>query len=270
MNVSVLTYHSINISGNEYHNNDHIALESDLKLFAKLNIKIISAYDLVNWIYGNTQIDETQDYVALTFDDGSELDYSDWQHPTCGFQNSFYTLLKNHHDDTGQFVHATSFVIASPDARKILETTCLGGYKMWGDKWWQAAEDSQILSIENHSWDHLHPTIDVVKQSNNLKGDFSAVDNFQDAQNQIQASCDYINSKLVGINKHSTLFAYPYGDYNTYMTEEYFPKQQNEIKAAFTCQPKKVTNNTNVWKIPRYVCGADWHSTDELENILTT
>jgi len=66
-----------------------------------------------------------------------------------------------------------------------------------------------------------------------------------------------------------SLFAYPYGHYNQYLTEEYFPKQQNQIKAAFTCIPQPVIQATNIWKIPRYVCGDNWKSVVELKNIIT-
>ena len=266
MKIPILTYHATNISGNEYHTNDHIALEQDLKLFIELDIHIISAKELVEWVNGFIGLDNSKKYVVLTFDDGSELDYTDWDHPTCGFQKSFFTLLRNHKEMNKCEVHATSFVIASPYARKILEQTCLGGYPMWGDSWWQLAEDSGLISIENHSWDHLHPTLDKVMQKNNLKGDFSVIEIHADADQQITQSSEYIDSRI--IDKNICLFAYPYGDFNSYLTEEFFPKSQNTIIGCFTCKPKHVEKNTNIWKVPRYVCGLDWRSNRSLANII--
>jgi len=266
MKIPVLTYHATNIFGNDYNTNDHLAFAQDLNLIKKHKISILSAHNLVSWLNGKSQLDESKRYVVLTFDDGSELDFTDWQHPTCGFQLSFYTLMKEYSLTSKNFIHATSFVIASDDARKTLEQTCLGGYQMWGDKWWQEAEDNQLISIENHSWDHLHPTLDVVKQADNLKGDFSQINSFEDANNQIALSSEYINSQVK--NKKTSLFAYPYGDFNDYLTEEYFPQSQNSIVGAFTCEPKHVTQQSHAWKIPRYVCGSDWKSLDQLELIL--
>ena len=48
--------------------------------------------------------------------------------------------------------------------------------------------------------------------------------------------------------------AYPYGDYNSYLIECYFPKEQSQIQAAFTCEQSHVSKDTNKWKIPRYGC----------------
>ena len=262
MQIPVLTYHSTNISGNDYHTNDHIALRSDLNTIAQLGVSILSAHDLVKWIKGELVLDDKKKYTVLTFDDGIMLDYLDWQHPHHGFQSSFYNLLKAHED----YSHGTSFVIASPKDRKILETTCMGGYSIWSDDWWQAAEDSQLISIENHSWDHLHETLETVAQKDNLKGNFKNIMTFDDAQQQIQQSSTYINSQLK--NKKTRLFAYPCGDYNSYLVDEYFPKQQDEIIAAFSCEPFHASKQSNIWKIPRYMCGLHWKNDSEFRKII--
>lgn len=262
MHIPVFTYHSSNISGNDYHTNDHIALRSDLNSITQLGVKIISAHNLVKWLKGELDLDLKEKYAVLTFDDGLMLDYLDWQHPKHGFQSSFYKILKEHSDD----VHATSFVIASPNVRKILEQTCMGGHPIWSDDWWQAAEDSQLLSIENHSWDHLHKTLDTVFQKDNLKGDFKKITTFEEAENQIKQSSNYINSQIK--NKRTTLFAYPYGDYNDYLVDNYFPHLQNEIAAAFSCEPCHVSKQSNIWKVPRYMCGLHWKSEAEFKKII--
>jgi len=263
MNIPVLTYHSTNILGNEYHNNDHIAFGRDLTLIQSMDLKILPAYQLVQWLLGKLILDPNKRYVTLTFDDGCELDYIDWKHPKFGNQNSFYTLMK----DYSNFIHATSFVIASPNDRKILEQTCLEGHPIWGDAWWQHAENSGIFAIENHSWDHLHETLDNVKQQNNEKGDFKKINTLEDASHQILWSANYIDSKIE--NKSSKLFAYPYGHFNKFLVEDFFPLNQDKIQACFTCEPQYSNRQSNIWKIPRFVCGENWKSIKELEYILS-
>ncbi len=257
MKIPVLAYHSANIAGNEYHNNDHIAIRDDLETIHANGIKILSASDLVSWLHKKLTLNPQQQYVVLTFDDGVELDFIDWVHPEYGLQKSFYSNLINKEQTT----HATCFVIASPTARAILEKTCMNGNPLMGERWWAEAEKSGIISIENHSWDHLHDSLEHVDQENNLKGDFSQIQTFQDANRQIGRSCQYINNILV--DKKTTLFAYPYGHYNDYLITNYFPNQQSEIIAAFSCDPEHVCLSSNTWKIPRYVCGLNWKSSEE-------
>lgn len=262
MKIPVLTYHSTNISGNDYHNNDHVALQKDLTLFKELNIEVLSTNILIEWLQGNINLNNNKKYVVLTFDDGCELDFLDWQHPQFGFQQSFYSILKAY----DQYVHATSFVIASKNVRTILEQTCLDGHNLWGDEWWQDAEDSGLIAIENHSWDHLHSTLDEVKQKDNIKGDFTQILTKPDADEQILKASEYINSRIN--NKICRFFAYPYGHVNSYLRDTYFLKQQNIIKAAFSCEPQHVLFSTNIWDIPRYVCGLDWKNKAQLCTIL--
>jgi peptidoglycan/xylan/chitin deacetylase (PgdA/CDA1 family) len=261
MEIPVLTYHSTNISGSSYHNNDHLALKQDLESLKLWNIEILSADMLVDWLKGHVTLDMKKKYTVITFDDGCELDFSDWHHPQFGLQQSFYSTLKA----CDQYVHATAFVIASATARAVLEKTCLDGHKIWGDEWWQKAEDSALISIENHSWDHLHTTLKSVKQQDNLKGDFTQILINTDANEQIIKASEYINSKI--INKTCRLFAYPFGHINPYLRDTYFPKQQKTIRAAFSCGAQHVISSTNIWDIPRYVCGLDWKSETELKSI---
>ncbi len=201
MKIPVLTYHANNITGNDYHTNDLVALKYDLQLFDKLNLTVISTHTLIKWLNKEVNLDTSNNYLVLTFDDGTELDLWDWQHPYQGFQKSAFTLMQEFKQTTGRYIHATSFVIASPETRAILEKTCLAGHKIWGDSWWQEAEESSILSIENHSWDHLHHTIENVYQKDNIKGDFSVIDTQDDAMKQIIDASSYINSQIK--NKHT-------------------------------------------------------------------
>ena len=261
MKIPVLTYHSTNIDGNTYQRNDLIAFKQDLELINALNVEIISTHRLVAWVRGEIELDESLNYVVLTFDDGCELDFWDWQHPIHGQQQSFYSSMKAYDGD----IHATSFVIASKQARNTLAETCTAGFQIWGGGWWKKAENTGLFSIENHSWDHLHTSLDTVNQQNNEKGDFTKIITLDDADSQIKEATRYINSQ---INNKVTLFAYPYGHYNPYLTETYFANQQSSIKAAFTCDANRVNQRTNIWSIPRYVCGQHWKSSAELEIIL--
>lgn len=262
MKIPVLTYHSTNIFGNTYQTNDLIAFKEDLTLIKELAVEIISAHDLVKWLQGLLNLDESKSYVVLTFDDGCELDFYDWQHPTHGQQYSFYSSIQSF----GGSIHVTSFVIASKQARSILVQTCTAGHEIWGDDWWQQAEKSGQFSIENHSWDHLHTTLSEVKQQNNEKGDFTKILNLADATAQFKDASDYIDSRIQ--HKQTQLFAYPFGHYNDYLSDDYLPKQQDGIIAAFTCEAESVLKETNIWKIPRYVCGQNWKTSEQLKQIL--
>jgi len=266
MKIPVLTYHANNITGNEYQTNDLVALKQDLRLFDELDMTIISSHILVQWLKQEINLDKSKNYLVLTFDDGTELDFWDWQHPYQGFQKSAYTLMKEFQTATRRYIHATSFVIASPEVRATLEKTCLAGHKIWGDAWWQEAENSSIMSIENHSWDHVHETIEHVYQKDNIKGDFSVIDTQEEAKQQIVEASKYINSKIK--NKSVSLFAYPYGDINDFLTENFLQNHENGIAGAFTCVPQHTYQDTHRWKIPRYVCGADWKNINELRTIL--
>lgn len=265
MQIPVLTYHSNNVDGNEYHNNDHVAFELDLQLISKLGYEIISTHELVS-ILKEKAGSSKKKYVCLTFDDGSDMDYHDWEHPFHGYQKSFLTMMQDFKNETGQNIHATSFVIADPQARAELTNTCTAGYPIWNSDWWKEAEKSGMLSIENHSWDHVHSTLKNTKTQKNIKGDFSGVDSFLDAKTQIAEASRFINSVIVG--KKISLFAYPYGHFNDYLVKQYFPYEQSEIIAAFTCEPQFVTQDTNLWLIPRFVCGSHWKSSNGLRKIL--
>lgn len=262
MKIPVLTYHSTNIDGNDYHNNDHVAFAQDLQTIRSAGINIISAHKLVEWLQGDLSLDASQKYVVLTFDDGCELDYLDWHHPAHGIQSSFYSLMQSYETD----IHATSFVIASPQDRMILQDTCLAGHKIWGHHWWREVEHSGLISIENHSWDHVHMTLPRVQQKDNIKGDFKCIDTFSEADAQIGQATAFIESIISG--KSVSLFAYPYGHYNRYLTEEYLPHRQNKISAAFSCDDSYVKPNSHLWNIPRFVCGLHWRNAPQLLDIV--
>jgi hypothetical protein len=109
--------------------------------------------------------------VALSCDDGTTLDWENFSHPHHGQQISFAEILREHmlitHDERSHLL--TSFVIASPTARKQIDAGCHAGYELSIEKWWKSAAMTGLIAIENHSWDHLHPCIDVVSQRENKR-----------------------------------------------------------------------------------------------------
>ncbi len=270
LKIPVLTYHGMNINKNTYAENDHLALASDLETISELGLKVIPLSRVVDWHQGSLPDEEVFRTVAITFDDGSWFDYYDLDHPTCGVQRSMLNILKdfNLRNVSGHMAHVTSFVISSPQARSSLDKSCMIGKDWWGDQWWMDAVSSGIMDVECHSWDHVHPELDNVAQQNQIKGDFSQVKSFNDSEFQFTKAGEYIGSVL---GNRPSLFAYPYGSASDYVVNEYLPKYQSRhrFRAAFTTEPKAVSKADNKWLLPRFVCGHDWRSPQELIEILT-
>lgn len=167
-------------------------------------------------------------------------------------------------------LHATSFVIASAEARDTMDRICILGRGWMSDRWWQPAVESGFLHVANHSWDHCHDSLSVIAQRDQMKGTFVGVDTQHDADRQIKAAAASIAN--IAPNPGISLFAYPYGQSNRYLLEEYLPHQAKSnlpfVTAAFTTEPAPATRATNRWQIPRYVCGYHWKSADDLKAIL--
>lgn len=270
LKIPVLAYHSANISGNDYHTNDHIALFHDLETLNQLGYQIIPAKWLVDWLAGHRFLDQTGRYVVLTFDDGVSLDFHDWEHPEYGMQQSLFNILKrfaSQYSELQPHVHASSFVIASKQARQNIQENALEGHPLLGDDWWAAAEKTQLLSIENHSWDHNHSDCEKTPQKSGITGCFDVIDSYEECDQEIRQASEYIGHAT---EKNSFLFAYPWGQYSEYTASEYFPNFQNQhcVKAAFTTEPELTHSQTNKWLIPRYVCGEHWQSTKEFIDII--
>lgn len=267
MSIPVLAYHGVNIHRNDYAGNDHIALREDLKLIRRLGLRVIPSRRIADWVSGNVADADVSGGVGISFDDGSWFDWHDLEHPSCGPQRSMVGILRDFGRETGQAACATSFVIASPEARGTLDKTCLIGRGWWGDEWWRHAVREGLIEIGNHSWDHLHPTLETVAHSRNVKDDFLAVDNLEDARRQVVAASREIARRS---GRKACLFAYPCGQAPDYLVEDYLPGYLHEhgLIAAFTTEPRRVRRDDNVWRLPRLVCGEAWNSPEELEGIL--
>jgi peptidoglycan/xylan/chitin deacetylase (PgdA/CDA1 family) len=271
--LPILTYHALNIDGNAYLGNDHIAFREDLSLLTALGWRIVPLVEVARLLESpeETWPDKC---VAITFDDGTNFDAEDLAYPPAGLQRSMLNIMRDFqlaHPGAQPTMHATSFVIASKEARDTMDRSRILGRGWMSDNWWQASVASGLFHIANHSWDHCHDSLTRIAQRDQLKGTFAGVDNKTDADAQISAAAAFIAT--IAPNPGVNLFAYPYGVANAYLLEEYLPQQAATgfgqfVRAAFSTEPAPVTRETNRWWIPRYVCGHHWKSADGLKAIL--
>ena len=267
MKALVITYHSHNISGADYATNDHVVLASDLRTLTAAGARIVPLARIVGALRAGLDGPADELLVGLTFDDGPEFDFSDFLHPRFGPQRSFFNVLRDFVGEPGTAqpeLHATSFVIASREARAAMARAEDCGYPDrpgWlGDAWWKDAAASGLVAIGNHSWDHVHhaaPRIAIVAEE---RDDFTRVASYVDADREIRARaaapCEY--------------FAYPFGHVNRFLIEDYMPSRAPEhgMAAAFGVDGRPLARGDSVWNIPRAVCGYHWRSPQELRELL--
>jgi hypothetical protein len=264
--VPILTYHGNGINGTGYADNDLVAFRQDLQLLRELGWQVISMDELFRWYDGQLEDEQMLNKVVLTCDDGTWFDFYDLDHPSCGPQQSLYSSLQEHQKLTSQPVHMTNFVIVSPAAREVLDQQCLIGHGWWGDDWWLLAQQSGLMSIANHSWDHNHGLFD----NNNSNDDtFIEIDDLAGCDRQIKQAQAFLRDKM-GADFHCPYFAYPYGDYSEYLKTEYLPGcgKQLGLVAAFTTENAYVSRQTDRWAMPRFVCNHHWKSVEQLADIL--
>lgn len=256
----VLCYHSTNVNGCGYADNDHVALRADLAAIEARGLHIVPAVDAV------LRPEAAEPRVVLTCDDGSTLDALDFEHPVHGRQDSFLRILREHHAAGGQLAEMASFVIASPAARAELDRKDFLSLNVWHDEWWPEAAASAYLSIENHSWDHNHPSLERSVQRDNRRGSFRVIDTLADAKAEIAQASDYIERRC---GRRPQLFAYPWGEANDYLVDEFFPRHAAELglRGAFITSGDTRTA-CGPWQIPRLVCGTDWRSPAEFSALL--
>jgi peptidoglycan/xylan/chitin deacetylase (PgdA/CDA1 family) len=268
--VPVLTYHAVNIAGNEYATNDHVAFAEDLELLASLGCRIVPAERVAAAVSEGRPL-EGDKLVALTLDDGTDFDFRDLDHPQWGPQRSMFGIAGDHrarragaHGD----VHVTSFVIVSREARIELDRTCLVGRGWWTDGWWTDAVASGRWAIANHSLDHNHPALLHCAAGDAARGSFLGISDFDAAEAEIAEAAAMLRDRAP--NPGASLFAYPYGDASDYLVREYFPAHHRRIgvAAAFGTGAAPVTEASDRWQLPRYVCGDHWRSPGELEKLL--
>lgn len=271
MRVPILTYHGVNISGNEYASNDLLAFAADLRLIDDLGLRIVPLHWVVEQLLGEAKRD-LSGCVALTCDDGSDFDFRDLDHPTHGPQRGLLGCMRDFIAERGADaqpnLHITSFVIASPQARDDMDRACLAGKGWMDDAWWIVAQQSGLISIENHSWDHNHTAVTAPGIDGMPRGSFMDVDSHARASAEIAAAARFIDERIAP--QQTRLFCYPFSHVPAYLHDEYLPNFQHEhgMVAAMGDGAQPVDENSDRWNLPRYICGWHWKSPNELRSIL--
>ncbi|NND45433.1 MAG: polysaccharide deacetylase family protein [Xanthomonadales bacterium] len=266
--AAILTYHSQNIDGSSTSDNDHVALARDLEALTTAGKRIVALDAVVDALCDRPGAPSLDNAICLTFDDGCDFDVRDLEYPGQGLQRSFLGILRdfreNHGGTTQPGLHATSFVIASAEARRIIDARSLFGNGWISHDWWREADSSGLLAIENHGWDHNHPDLAPGKAS---RGGFTSVDSLEACRAQVEHAADAIAART---GRRPRYFAYPFGESSAYIREHYFPGQQqyHRCRAALGTDPGRVTPGSDRWNLPRYVCGRDWKSPEELLELL--
>lgn len=264
----MLTYHAMNVHGNEYASNDHVAFAADLVHLTRSGFEVRPLHQIVACL-GNSQGFGDRKVVGLACDDGSDFDFRDLDHPTHGPQRSMLNILRDFQRASPRAqpqLHLTSFVVVSPEARRRLDRTCMVGMAWWNEDWWQEAAASGLMGVANHSWDHNHDTLDQPRPFEIRRGTFRSVDCAASADYEIAQAGRYIASAAP--NRSQALFAYPYGECNDYLVQTWFPANAAQFDAAFTTEPGYVGADSDRWRLPRFTCGLDWKSQRELDKIL--
>jgi peptidoglycan/xylan/chitin deacetylase (PgdA/CDA1 family) len=270
MRVPILTHHSNNLAGNAYHGNDLVAFARDLRLIDDLGFSIVPVQRVVDRLLGRSDEDLSR-CVALTCDDGSDLDFHDLVHPEHGPQRSFLNSLRAFREERGAQaqpdLHLTSFVIADPVARAKMEQDCLDGRRWLNDHWWREAEASALISIENHSWDHNHPCLSSPGPHGLVRGDFHALADAAQARFEIAQAQDYVTLRS---GRRPRLFCYPFGHVSPFVHSwlaQHGPGLG--LDAGFGDGATPINEDSDRWNLPRYICGWHWRTPDELAAILS-
>lgn len=259
------------IEGNEYGNNDHVALAADLEILDAEGFAVRPLHELVDSWLANPESLRGCRVAALTCDDGADFDFRDLPHPVAGIQRGFLNILRDYrstkpHASPG--LHMTSFTIVSPEARAILDTQCMIGRKWWNDDWWLEATASGLMGIGNHSWDHNHDCLPGEAFPGVTRGTFRTIDREDLADYQIARASAFLHEHAPGAS--ARLFAYPYGETNDFLVESYLPRKgaQIGVTAAFSDTPEPWMHDANRWCLPRYIFRRDWRSPAALRDIL--
>lgn len=267
----VLTFHAQNISGGTYATNDHVALDECIAMLRREQIPALRALEVVRRLRRGLFGTLPDRFVCLTFDDGTDFDWRDIDHPAHGRQASMHSILRRHSRRIlGPWwlrrFPATTFVIASPEARREISQEAFHDPALMSDDWWRAAQSSGLMDIGSHGWDHVHPAVAAVRGRLGLAEAFHGVSTEADAKVQIDDSLRFIRGKAGG--DAGRLFAYPYGQVSEFLATDYLPRHGDTF-GAFTTEPKPLRANSDPWRLPRYVCGHDWKSNDDLLRLMS-
>src|SRR6187455_2343527 len=214
--LPILTYHGVNVAGNDYATNDHVALASDLDTVDRLGWRIVPLpAAIARWLAGDPAWAGGERTLAITFDDGTDFDWRDLPHPAHGTQRSLFVGLA----DRG----------------------------WWSDAWWRDAVASGHAAVASHSWDHNHDLAEHLMGRPRATGTFRTIDRFDLAEDEIARASAHL--KRVAPNPGDRLFAYPYGETNDYLVRDYFPSEHERIgvDAAFADGARPMTGDADRW-----------------------
>ena len=269
MKATILTYHSQNVAGHETGNNDHVALAADLDALHDAGARFVSLDTLVDGLFSGRKLPADRPLVCLTFDDGCNFDYQTLDFPGFGEQTGFIQIMEDfvrrHGEQAQPGLHATSFVIADPKARRLIDRKSLFGKDHMRDDWWKEANHHPMMTIANHGWDHNHPDLEETRDQ---RGGFEAIDTAESCYQQVVTAAAFIRS-ITG--QYPAFFAYPFGESSEYMRETWFPghRQEHRCRAAIGTDPYTLLPSSNRWNLPRFVCGRDWSTPGELLKTLS-
>ena len=260
--LPILTYHGVNVAGNEYATNDHVALAADLETIDRLGWRIVPLPETIaRWIAGDPAW-AAPGTLAITFDDGTDFDWRDLPHPLHGPQRSLFNLLGDfaRGGASPRAAHATAFVVVSRETREHIDRVGLADRGWWSDDWWRDAVASGRAAIASHSWDHNHDLVAHLMARQRATGTFRSIETLELADDEIARATAQL--RRVAPNPGDRLFAYPYGESNDYLVREYFPAHHARIgvDAAFGDGARPLSPADSRWNLPRYVCGRDWKS----------
>ncbi|TVS12112.1 MAG: polysaccharide deacetylase family protein [Wenzhouxiangella sp.] len=264
--IPVLTYHGYNVAGNDYADNDHVALARDLAWLGAHGWTVVPLGRAVRSLFDGADAALPEKAICLTFDDGTDLDWIDVEFGELGHQRGLYGILEDfqRRDPQRAAPHATAFVIACPHARARMATAALQHGHGMAEQWWALAERSELMSIGNHSWDHRHPLVVSAEAGG---GNFFSVDDLAQAKRQVVESGHYIAART---GAWPELFAYPWGQASDFLRFEFFPTRVSEhgVRAAFGTEPGPMHAGSDRWYLPRYVCGEHWRDPAGLAAVL--
>ncbi|QOC21913.1 polysaccharide deacetylase family protein [Wenzhouxiangella sp. AB-CW3] len=264
----ILSWHSIRVLDNHYADNDLIAFGEDLLTLDAQGWTVLPLAQALAGLDSGTLPDKV---AVLTADDGSIMDFEAFDHPSCGPQKSLAQRLREFRDSPASsgrhHPHVSAFAIASPQARDELDRTDYMSLDVWRDDWWAKANESGLISIENHSWDHNHGSLQRTVQRDNRRGDFRWIETESECRAEVDQASDYIERRA---GRRPCFFAYPYGQSSEYIRREYLPRYGPELglQAALACDPEPVTAASDRWHLPRYMFSRDWKQPGDLEILL--
>ena len=268
-----------------------VALERDQAMLRDNGFTVVPVRWMVDWALGLLQSEYMPSKpVALTFDDGYDLDYYNG-HPLCPQLKSARTVLNemraNHPSLFASMPAATSFVIASPRARSSDTLFYLH------DSWWASAQAEGVIEIQNHSADHdssaIHGPLGEydpafggvpIAMGGLYDGNWTGADSFCrigqpgiydpdgtiSAYREIVLAANYIQSKT-GVRPD--LFSNPVGGLSTGL-KSYLQNyaSQHGVYAAFPLTGQYVQRGAHSrYEIPRFSKGTaskpiDWYSSE--------